>query len=79
MVLVWDFVIVVSVRHGGETLTAPVSFPEGVMPGLVRGIHDLNHAGNKTWMAGTGPAMTKINCLESRDSGFALRAPRNDE
>jgi hypothetical protein len=31
----------------------------GVMPGLVPGIHAfLFHAGTKTWMAGTSPAMT---------------------
>jgi hypothetical protein len=29
-----------------------------VMPGLVRGIHDLNQEPDqKTWMAGTSPAM----------------------
>ena len=29
------------------------------MPGLVPGIHVLRVAVKKTWMAGTGPAMTK--------------------
>ena len=29
------------------------------MPGLVPGIHDLNETTAKTWMAGTGPAMTQ--------------------
>src|SRR2546428_4096500 len=28
------------------------------MPGLVPGIHVLNHSAAKTWMAGTSPAMT---------------------
>jgi hypothetical protein len=28
------------------------------MPGLVPGIHVLNRALQKTWMAGTSPAMT---------------------
>jgi hypothetical protein len=28
------------------------------MPGLVPGIHVLNCAERKTWMAGTSPAMT---------------------
>jgi hypothetical protein len=32
--------------------------PNGVMPGLVPGIHDLCGALKKTWMAGTRPAMT---------------------
>jgi hypothetical protein len=30
-----------------------------VMPGLVPGIHVLCRAKEKTWMAGTSPAMTK--------------------
>jgi len=29
-----------------------------VMPGLVPGIHVFRIVGTKTWMAGTGPAMT---------------------
>jgi hypothetical protein len=29
-----------------------------VMPGLVPGIHVLNGAARKAWMAGTSPAMT---------------------
>jgi hypothetical protein len=34
-----------------------------VMPGLLPGIHVFLEAGrNKTWMAGTSPAMTKIEC-----------------
>jgi len=28
------------------------------MPGLVPSIHASKHASNKTWMAGTSPAMT---------------------
>jgi hypothetical protein len=31
---------------------------EPVMPGLVPGIHVFLLFGNKTWMAGTSPAMT---------------------
>jgi hypothetical protein len=30
------------------------------MPGLVPGIHDYELSEEKTWMAGTSPAMTKI-------------------
>jgi hypothetical protein len=30
-----------------------------VMPGLVPGIHVFLLAANKSWMAGTSPAMTK--------------------
>jgi hypothetical protein len=36
------------------------------MPGLVPGIHVLLHLkSGKTWMAGTGPAMTKGNSFSS--------------
>jgi hypothetical protein len=31
-----------------------------VMPGLTPGIHVFNLPQDKTWMAGTSPAMTKI-------------------
>jgi hypothetical protein len=31
-----------------------------VMPGLVPGIHVFPSARNKTWMAGTSPAMTEL-------------------
>ena len=35
-----------------------------VMPGLVPGIHVFSLLRNKTWMAGTSPAMTAvIHCL----------------
>jgi hypothetical protein len=33
--------------------------PSTVMPGFMPGIHDLLKQESKTWMAGTGPAMTK--------------------
>jgi hypothetical protein len=33
---------------------------ELVMPGLAPGIHVFLPADPKTWMAGTGPAMTKV-------------------
>src|ERR1700729_3806906 len=46
------------------------------MPGLVPGIHALRCCCEvKTWMAGTGPAMTTPNISQSRD-GAALRRQR---
>jgi hypothetical protein len=39
--------------------------PKLVMPGLVPGIHVLAWR-NKTWMAGTSPAMTKRFLVELR-------------
>jgi hypothetical protein len=32
-----------------------------VMPALVAGIHVLDRANSKTWMAGTSPAMTAVS------------------
>ncbi len=37
---------------------APKPLSYFVMPGLVPGIHDFCAAREKTWMAGTSPAMT---------------------
>ena len=37
------------------------------MPGLVPGIHVLlNFKREKTWMAGTSPAMTKVGLVQAR-------------
>ncbi|HTZ80741.1 MAG TPA: hypothetical protein VMC10_22710 [Stellaceae bacterium] len=36
-----------------------------VMPGLVPGIHGLQPRESKTWMAGTSPAMTTFDGLDS--------------
>jgi hypothetical protein len=47
---------------------------ELVMPGLVPGIHvlvALKH--RKTWMAGTSPAMTKLNYLACGRAGGLYR------
>src|SRR5919201_178081 len=37
-----------------------------VMPGLVPGIHVFCSSSEKTWMAGSGPAMTQQNSLHPR-------------
>jgi hypothetical protein len=42
-----------------------------VMPGLVPGIHVLLEQQQKTWMAGTSPAMTKS--VDGRDIGERMR------
>jgi hypothetical protein len=47
-------------RKGDEAIHSDLVFHNGfklVMPGLVPGIHVLLRV--KTWMAGTGPAMTR--------------------
>ena len=46
---------------GWEAVGPTAAVTQVVMPGLVPGIHVLNVAANKTWMAGTSPAMTKID------------------
>jgi hypothetical protein len=38
-----------------------IVIPFSVLPGLVPGIHVFLHFSNKTWMAGTSPAMTNKN------------------
>src|SRR4051812_27442878 len=81
-------------RHPGESAERVLALDVGakrvfvfprttsVMPGLVPGIHVL-HAAQRTWMAGTSPAMTrKYSCrcrwpLRSPDdpSHFRARCP----
>ena len=46
---------------------AAVSF---VMPGFMPGIHVLPSAQQKTWMAGTSPAMTTVGALCSSAPAF---------
>ena len=41
------------------------------MPGLVPGIHVS--CGRKTWMAGTGPAMTQSEAASPADDGYHTR------
>jgi hypothetical protein len=43
------------------------ALPSSVMPGLVPGIHANTNTREKTWMAGTSPAMT--------DGGAPARVP----
>ena len=47
-----------SQAHGRNVVSVQLGYREFVMPGLVPGIHVFLLRTRKTWMAGTGPAMT---------------------
>jgi hypothetical protein len=56
-------------RRKNRNGASPRSYAKFVMPGLVPGIH-VFVCENKTWMAGTSPAMTRNESSRRRKSAL---------